>query len=202
LTKYAFLLDHVSAPVSITNHSIIMNRIFPLFAALAITLVLAVQCDGGLAPTPLPVAGSATTISGSIRFVGGKASWPRRDSVWTMRVVGFQKFPPPDLVGELLQGRAYFTPAALQLDSTLPLFVDSSRYTITLPDSVPPRIEYLCVAVLLDTARIFSSSAWRVVGVYSESGNNRQPSQISLTAGRNHTADITVDFKNLPPQPF
>jgi hypothetical protein len=183
----------------INFHTTTMKRIVPLIAALSITVILAVQCDGGLQPPPLP---PVTTLSGTVRYLGGKASWPRRDSVWTVRVVGFRQFPPQDLIGELLQGRAYFTPAALQLDSTLTLFADSSRYTITFPDSVPPRIEYLCVAVLADTTRILTSAAWRVVGVYSESGNNRQPSRIPITVGRNHIADITVDFKNLPPQPF
>jgi hypothetical protein len=176
-----------------------MYRIIPLILALVITLVLAVQCDEGLVPPPIP---PVTTLSGTVRYLGGKANWPRRDSVWTVRVVGFREFPPRDLIGEILQGRAYFTPAALQLDSTLALFADSARYTITFADSVPPRIEYLCVAMLIDTTRILTSAGWRVIGVYSQSGNNRQPSQVPLTVGRSHTADMTVDFKNFPPQPF
>ncbi len=175
------------------------RRYGQILAAVALTLVIAISCDGGLAPPPIP---PVTSISGTVRFVGGRASWPRRDSVWTMRVVGFRQFPPQDLIGDLFQGRAFFTPAALQLDSTITLFSDSARYSLVFGDSIPRQIQYLCVAMLIDTARLLTTQGWRIVGVYNTSGNQREPTTINLTQGRDHPANITVDFKNPPPQPF
>jgi hypothetical protein len=177
----------------------LLHRYAQLIAALAITLVIAISCDGGLRPPEIP---PITSISGTVRYVGGKANWPRRDSVWTVRVVGFKQFPPQDLIGDLLQGRAYFTPAALQLDSTLSLFADSARYSLVFSDSIPTSIKYLCVAMLTDTARLLTTAGWRVIGVYNTSGNQSQPTTIPITPGKDHRADITVDFKNPPPQPF
>lgn len=176
-----------------------LRRFGQLIAALALTLALAISCDGGLAPPPIP---PVTSISGTVRFAGGAANWPRRDSVWTMRVVGFRQFPPRDLIGDLLQGRAFFTPAALQLDSTITLFSDSARYSLVFSDSIPQQIQYLCVAMLVDTARLLTTQGWRVVGVYNTSGNQREPATINITPGKDHRANISVDFKNPPPQPF
>ncbi len=178
---------------------IILQRYGQLMTALAITLVIAISCDGGLRPPEIP---PVTSISGTVRYMGGKASWPRRDSVWTVRVVGFKQFPPQDLIGDLLQGRAFFTPAALQLDSTLQLFSDSARYSLVFGDSIPQSIKYLCVAMLIDTTRLLTTQGWRVIGVYNTNGNQAQPATIAITPGKDHRADITVDFKNPPPQPF
>jgi hypothetical protein len=169
-------------------------------AALAITFIFAASCDEGLKPPPIP---PVTSISGMIRYVGGRASWPqRRDSVWTVRVVGFRQFPPMDLISDILQGRAYFTPQALAIDSTLPLYADSARYSLILPDEPPARIEYLCVAMLVDTAKLLTTQGWRVIGVYSTNANIQMPGQLSVIYGRDVQANITVDFKNPPPQPF
>lgn len=177
----------------------ILSRYGQLFAALAVTLLLAINCDGGLRPPDIP---PVTSISGTVRFVGGSSSWPRRDSVWTVRVVGFKQFPPRGLIGDLLQGRAFYTPAALNLDSTLTLFSDSARYSLVFTDSIPTSIQYLSVAMLIDTARLLTTSGWRVIGVYTTTGNQNQPATIPITPGKDHPANITVDFKNPPPQPF
>lgn len=169
-------------------------------AALAVTFIMAASCDDGLKPPPIP---PVTSISGTVKYVGGRASWsPRRDSVWTVRVVGFKQFPPMDLINDILQGRAYFTPQALAIDSTLPLYVDSARYSLILPEDPPPRIEYLCVAMLVDTAKLFSTQGWRVIGVYSTTGNQRERSILPIIFGRDNQANISVDFRNPPPQPF
>jgi hypothetical protein len=37
--------------------------------------------------------------------------------------------------------------------------------------------------------------------VYAPSGDQTRPAPITLTAGRDHRADIRVDFRNPPPQP-
>ena len=171
-----------------------------LTALACAVVVIAAGCDGGLAPPPVP---PVTTLAGTIRYVGGRTGWPRRDSVFNIRLVAFKSFPPTDLIGDIVNGRAYFTPAAFVLDSTLPLFADSARYALRLPEEqTPKRLEYICVAMLVDTVSIIRSSSWRIVGVFTTSGNNRQPSAIDVTVGATMQANITVDFKNLPPQPF
>ncbi len=171
-----------------------------LCAALLLIFLLSTRCDEGLKPPPVP---PVTSISGTIRYAGGKNAWPqRRDSVWTVRVIGFRQFPPMDLIGDILQGRAYFTPQALAIDSTLPLYADSTRFSLVLPEEPPQRIEYLCVAMLVDTAKLLSTQGWRVIGVHSTTANFRQFGTVPVIYGRDVQADITVDFKNPPPQPF
>jgi hypothetical protein len=181
---------------------VFMVRLSP-FSRLALVafacVALAWSCDGGLRPPELP---PPTSVSGVVRFAGGGSAWPPRDSVWTVRVVAFREFPPRDLIGDLFQGRAFFTPAALELDSTLTLFSDSARYSLVFGDSIPARVEYLCVAMLTDTARILSTQAWRIIGVYAPDGNQNRPGVLAITPGQDHKADILVDFRNPPPQPF
>lgn len=177
-----------------------MRRWSSVCAALVVTFIIAASCDEGLKPPPIP---PVTSISGTVRYLGGRAGWPqRRDSVWTVRVVGFRQFPPMDLIGDILQGRAYFTPQALAIDSTLPLYADSAQYSLILPDEPPTRIEYLCVAMLVDTAKLLTTAGWRVVGVYSTSANIQQSAPLNVVYGRDVRANITVDFRNPPPQPF
>jgi hypothetical protein len=160
-----------------------------IIAALAFTLLITASCDEGLKPPPVP---PVTSISGTVSYAG----------VWTVRVVGFKQFPPTDLINDILQGRAFFTPQALAIDSTLPLYVDSARYSLILPEDPPPRIEYLCVAMLVDTAKLLTTQGWRVIGVYSTTGNQREKSTLPIIFGRDNPANITVDFNNPPPQPF
>jgi hypothetical protein len=46
-------------------------------------------------------------------------------------------------------------------------------------------------------------SDWRAVGVYTATGDVTRPTPITIYNGRfTDGIDITVDFKNLPPQPF
>jgi hypothetical protein len=177
-----------------------LRRWSSVCAALVVTFVIAASCDEGLRPPPIP---PVTSISGTVRYAGGRAAWPqRRDSVWTVRVVGFRQFPPMDLIGDILQGRAYFTPQALAIDSTLPLYADSAQYSLILPDEPPARIEYLCVAMLVDTAKLLTTAGWRVIGVYSTNANIQQSAPLNVVYGRDVRANITVDFRNPPPQPF
>ena len=90
----------------------ILQRYGQLLAALALTLIIAISCDGGLRP---PKFRPLQNISGTVRYVGGKTGWPRRDSVWTVRVVDFKQFPHKTLLAICYLGRAFFPVPALQL---------------------------------------------------------------------------------------
>lgn len=171
------------------------------FGLAVVSAIWIIACDGGLKPPPeTPL----TTISGTITYVGGGASWPRPDSVVSLRAAAFTTFPPADIVSEVLQKRAYFTPEALSLDSTLPRFVASSAYRIVIPDPAPARVEYIAVAMLTTTnsIQLLQPQSWKVIGIYSLPNDPKRQQTLALRQGSDHTVNITVDFKNLPPQPF
>ncbi len=144
-------------------------------------------CNEGLQPQP-PVEKSF--ISGLITYVNGKDKWPPPDSVIEIRVVAFKNYPPKDIIAEITNGNAYFTEA-------LPKFVDTSSYMLEI--SKPPQtIKYLVVA-----QQYGSLFEWRSIGVWTLSGDNTKPSSITIEPGKTYTGlNITVDFDNLPPQPF
>lgn len=180
---------------------ILVVRVFLLcIGASMITHLTA--CDGGLIPPDEVVP---TQIVGTIRYVGG---WPpavnpmTRDTVLNIRVAAFRDFPPQNIVTDVLAGRAYFTPSALSLDSSLTRFVDASSYSIIIPENnLATEIRYVAVAMLVRSQFLVPSS-WRIIGVYTITGNQAQPGTIRITPNTIHRADITVDFRNPPPQPF
>ncbi len=175
------------------------QRLFAYCCALLLSFTAFSSCDEGLKPPPPP-----TTISGTITYVGGRAGWTTKDSVISLRVAAFVKFPPADIILEVLSGKAFYTPQGLTIDSTLAKYVDSSSYRIVIPNPVPARVEYIAVVMLISTdpTKIALPSSWRVLGIYSMNGNNKQPAALDLKPETDHRVNLIVDFKNLPPQPF
>ena len=160
------------------------------FAALLLSCIvpLLAACDGGLEPAEKPV------IAGVVTFKGGGDSWPPADSVKEVRIVAFRVYPPQDIISEVLNERAYFT------QQSLPLFADTASYSIELPNPPPGRIAAV-VAALRFGDNIMAD--WRVIGLYTTSGDNSTPSPLDLTgSAAQRNIHITVDFDNLPPQPF
>lgn len=153
-------------------------------------------CSGGLEPPP-----PATTLSGTIRYVSGLQSWPHKDSVLNIRAVAFKKFPPVDIVSEVLSQNAYYTPSTLDLSVSLPKFVDSASFMIELPVIPPERLEYIAIAMLVNS-NVLLPSSWRVIGMYAQPGNPKLPASLTITPGINHHVVIDVNFYQLPPQPF
>lgn len=153
----------------------------------AVLALVATACDGGLKPPDEEPVGK-TYLSGKIYYKNGAESWPPKDSVVAVRVVAFKKFPTENIIDELDQ--AYF-----EFDSE-PLFVDSSEFSIEIPDA-PVELEYVAVAqqygALVDQ---------RVIGVYSEIGDGKTHSKIAIQAGVDNKINIYVDFDDLPPSPF
>ncbi len=149
------------------------------------------SCDMGLAPKE---PSKKSYISGQISYKGGRASWPLPDSVLEIRLVAFKNYPLSDsssILKELTDGNAYFT-----ID-TLPRFVDKADYSLEIIDP-PALLKYIAVA-----QRYGNLFQWRVIGVYSETGDNTKPSTVMVNPGDSLTnINIEVDFLNLPPQPF
>lgn len=150
-------------------------------------LIFSIACDEGLQPSP-PIAKSY--LSGLITYIQGKDKWPPADSVIDIRVVAFKNYPPKNILEEITKGEAFFT-------NSLPFFVDTSSFFLEIPKP-PITLKYIVVA-----QQYASLLDWRVVGVWTLSGDYTKPSSIDVEPGASYPGlNINVDFENLPPQPF
>ncbi|MCX6155488.1 MAG: hypothetical protein NT007_15155 [Candidatus Kapabacteria bacterium] len=146
-----------------------------------------ISCNQGIAPPPAKIR---TYLFGTIKYIGGKSSWPVADSVKDIRVVAFRNYPPTDILSEVLASRALYSA------NSLPFFVDSCKYQIEIPNP-PDTLKYIVVA-----QNYGSLLEWRVIGVFTRSGDVSKPSEIYIKPQISDTANMKVDFNNLPPQPF
>jgi len=156
---------------------------------LFIPLFFLLSCQEGLDPTMNKSVESF--VKGNVLVISGRESWPSADSILELRVVGFKKFPPTDIIGEILSGEAYFT-------DTLPRFIDTIPYVLKI-DKPPVDLSYLVCAYRYGTIM-----EWRVAGVYSDDTTyERTPKKLFVPSGKTISGvDIKVDFRNLPKQPF
>lgn len=153
-------------------------------------LALVVAGCGGLDPTVEP---SFSGIRGSIRFIGGPSAW-QTDSIYDLRVVAFEEQPkvPADIIASLIRQRAAFTA------TMLPVRVDSCSYEIEV--LAPPRV-FPYVVVAMQVGPNFQQD-WLMLDVYAPSGDKTVPGTIRVPSGGVVNVDFSVDFSNLPPQPF
>ena len=86
---------------------------------------------------------------------------------------------------------------SLSLQDNLPINVDSTLYTFQLPAG-----EYLYIAVVQAIGDPLNPSNWKVVGVYSDNPEWTPKRLLVADHVMQKNIDITVDFNNLPPQPF
>lgn len=157
---------------------------------LLIVSLLATGCDEeGLNPNEFQEPG----FSGTITFVG---TIPPRDSIDDLRVVAVPYFPVDSTVAELI---------TKILNQTIP-------YSGSLSDRVAPQttiqyemfvkpdtFKYVAVAQLFNSANPFQD--WRVVSIYGNSATNPTP-VVVIDGEMRKNVNFTVDFYNLPPQPF
>lgn len=167
-----------------------MNKIFP-FISLTIFLSFLFQaCDHGLKPDGID-ANQRSGISGYIQY----QNWPPADSLKDLRLVIFKKFPPQDILGEVISGNAIVYPGLNE--SNLPYFVDTTIFSVDLD---PGTYEYVVVAMQYG-ANI--STDWLAVGQYDTVMADPFPTTISVRPGTIlKEINIDVDFHNLPIQPF
>jgi hypothetical protein len=171
-----------------------MKSIF--FSIYLVIAMLLASCSEGLAPPEPTLKKGPAFIKGTIVYKGGKDSWLLdKDSAYAIRAAAFTQFPLPDsagIVNELLNGRAFISGF-----TSLPTYVDSSNFEIQIPEA-PATIKYIGIAKQISV----DLNAQKVVGIYTLSGDNTQPTQLEVQPGDTTYIRIEVDFASLPPQPF
>ncbi len=157
---------------------------------IAVLLCLVLIGCGGLDPNEVP---AYSGIRGKISYVGGAAAWPA-DSVYDIRVVAFETKPvePAEVLASIVGQTAAFSP------ESLPKRVDTSSYTVEVL-AAPRTFTYVVVA--LQNGPDFLTD-WVMLDVYAPGGDRTTPGTVRVEKGSIVTIDFTVDFNNLPPQPF
>lgn len=163
-----------------------------------LTLLILVQClhytscNSGLEP----ISATQTYMRGSITYVSDSTTFPKADSLRDLRVVAFKEIPrDTNVLLTILSGNAIFTSQSL---------LDSSSYKLDVPiqDSLATNgitYKYICVAQQFGSNL---NSDWRVVSIYSTTGNN-VPASINFKRGtQRNDVNFTIDWRNIPPQPF
>lgn len=159
---------------------------FSAFRFFACLLFFAMAgCDHGLEP----VAPQGPGFGGTLTVV---STFPPADSLLDLRVIAFRNYPPTNIALEVLSGNAVFS-------ETLSITERSQMYTVS-NSTLKGAFAYVVVAQRYGPAL---DSNWRAVGVYTLSGDKTKPSSIDLKGGEFvSNVNITVDYYNLPPQPF
>ena len=148
-------------------------------------------CDGGLTLPPEIQPG----ISGTLTVNSG---WPPQDSVQTLWIFASQIYPidSAKVVTGIFQNKILLYPA---IDKSLPYNFGTLAYNFPLP---PATYYYIGVLQRFGT-NLVDPKSYKVVGVYSDSLNPLLPKplevkELEVLPGIN----LTIDFYNLPPQPF
>jgi hypothetical protein len=153
--------------------------------------LIAGGCDEGLQP-PATAPAVPGIVSGTVRFL----NWDSAGTFLDLRLVFFRNFPPPDIIQEVLQGRASVYPPLGGGSLALP-GADSVAFAATVSPGV---YQYIAIAQQFGPDVM---ADWRAVGQYDLDTNLTVPSPVTVTAGERLTGiDITVDFDHLPPPPF
>ena len=166
----------------------VLRRGWPGYSLFTAVMVMFIAgCDQGLAPSEGP--GLTPGMGGIITF---RNSWPPSDSVLDLRVAAFRIYPPENILAEILQGRAVFSDE---------LAYDSNEQSYVIENEALNGVfEYVVVAQRYGPKL---ESDWRVVGVYTLTGDHSIPSIVDLQEGKFVSGvNISVDFNDLPPQPF
>ena len=143
-------------------------------------------CDHGLSPE---VSDIDPGFGGTLHIAG---NWPPQDSVRDLRVVAFRNYPPKDILSEVINGSAMFS-------DELPYGETAISYVIQ-DETLSGSFSYVVVAQNYGEDPF---QDWRAVGVYAVTGDATKPSPVDLGNGLFiDGVDITVDFYDLPPQPF
>lgn len=148
-------------------------------------------CEGGLTLPPRIQPG----ISGTLTVNG---AWPPQDSVQTLWIFASQIFPidSAKVVSGILENKILLYPA---IDKSLPYNFSTLSYNFPLP----PATYYYFGVLQRFGPNLVDPKSYKVVGVYSDSLNPLLPAtlevrELEVLPGVN----LTIDFYNLPPQPF
>jgi hypothetical protein len=160
---------------------------FRVGLAVAGLIVLCAGC-GGLDPGDAP---PETVVQGTVAFTGGAAAWP--DSIVEVRVVFFNEQPlaPDSVLGAILNLHAAFS-------DTLELKAESDTYRINIT-AAPQTYRYVVVAGRTGPDLL---KDWLMLALHAKPGMPSVPEEVHVAVGDARVVDFTVDFANLPPQPF
>jgi hypothetical protein len=168
-----------------------MNRFF-LFLACLLCTITVLSCDGGLAPPSEATVPTSGSFSGTITFT----HWEVVDTLIDLRLVAFTVFPPTDIIGDILAGRAVVYPPLGSSEILADMGADSIHYTFAVQAGTYP---YVAVAHQFGPD-VFND--WRPVGQYDLDTNLTVPEEVVVNAGQDTPGiDIVVDFTNPPPFP-
>jgi len=163
---------------------------FKYLILLYVILMGIYSCDHGLKPTEV-YQDQKAGISGTIFYT----NWPAADSLYDLRLVVFKLYPPENILEELSAGRAFVYPVIGE--DNLPYNVDSTFFIMELD---PGYYEYVAVAQQYGPS-LFTD--WFAAGQYDTLFSDDLPTAITVSEGELlEDIDITVDFDDLPPQPF
>ncbi|MFA7325547.1 MAG: hypothetical protein WC121_02715 [Candidatus Kapaibacterium sp.] len=142
------------------------------------------SCDKGLEP---PEAVQPATLNINIDFIN---DWPKRDSIYGLRVVAFKLPPSDNLISEILSGNAQYK----DLNNEYNVNYKNIQFTY---EELPIELKYIVVAWQYDSL----ITEQRAIGVYNNSNKN-EPSSIKLINSDTVNINIEVDWNDFPPQPF
>jgi len=164
-----------------------------IYVFLLCVMIILLSCGEGLAPEAKENIAKESHIIGKIIYLGGKENFPDSNSIFGIFPAAFKIFPKDSsgLLNEVLAGNVYLN------FSSLPYPADSSEFVLTIQDA-PVNLEYIAVSMQYDS----TLEAQRIIGVYTQSGDNTKPSNLFIEKGKDYNIRIIVDFDNLPPQPF
>lgn len=160
------------------------------FVSVVLCSVL-LSCDGGLTLPPDIEPG----LSGALTVQG---AWPPQDSVKTLWIFASQIFPidSSKVASGILTNKILLYPSIVE---SLPYNFSSLSFNFALPPGT-----YYYIGVLQRFGEgLLDPKSYRVVGVYSDVGSPGIPRTVAVhefevVSGVN----VTIDFYNLPPQPF
>lgn len=162
-----------------------------LFLPLFVSAVILLSCEGGLTlpPDVEPGLAGLLTVQGT---------WPPLDSVKTLWIFASQIYPidSSKVASGILSNQILLYPSIAE---SLPYNFSSRNFNFALP---PATYYYVGVLQRFDI-NMLDPNHYRVVAVYSDQATAGVPKAITVhdyevISGVN----LTIDFYNLPPQPF
>jgi len=171
--------------------TVFLRMNFKLLFISLLTFFIILTCSHGIDPSEPDSKDGDSGISGTIYF----SNWPPEAEVFLLKVVVFYKFPPGNILEQVLTDSAFAFPA--ELTETLPYGADSTEYEMLLE---PDLYNYIAIA---QQTGINILTDWRAVGQYQASPFDTLPGPVTvLPDSVLRNIDIYVDFNNLPIQPF
>ncbi|MCX7908174.1 MAG: hypothetical protein N2560_01470 [Ignavibacteria bacterium] len=127
-------------------------------------------------------------VTGKIIIVSGRNSWPSPDSAKELRIIVVPRYPPYNILSDIIEGKAY-------LSDTLTRFIDTINYKVNIQRT--PMTE----AYVLASLRYGTILQQRMIGFYKKNLESKVPDKLFINKGVElKNLDIFIDFYNLPEQ--